>query len=127
MWLACGFYTDWSFIFAGIVNLIPPNGTVSYNSYANFTCKTEEDLKSEPKWTLIRPDKTEFEITNGTSAKVYPVVNKQASITVSNITELWAGLFQYLLFTVNKGSVVDSVFDGNFIASLYLNSTEFQM
>ncbi|XP_028250416.1 adhesion G-protein coupled receptor F3 [Parambassis ranga] len=75
----------------GIVNLVPPNGFVPYNGEATFICETKVDLGGEPKWTLRKPDNTEFEITTGTQAKLTGKDRKIYFASLTHVTELWAG------------------------------------
>ncbi|XP_076013986.1 adhesion G protein-coupled receptor F5-like isoform X2 [Genypterus blacodes] len=74
----------------GVVVMEITSGPVCGSS-ESITCKSQEDLKTEPKWHLTRAGKR-FDITDGTESEVSSSPT-QTSVRLRNISENWAGEF----------------------------------
>ncbi|XP_030628056.1 adhesion G protein-coupled receptor F5 [Chanos chanos] len=84
----------------GMVTMYAPQDKVCYKSQQILNCTTEETAES-CKWEVLRQN-AETELGPGTQVKVTSSCTNVTSLTLLNVTEIWAGTYRCHFM---KGSV----------------------
>nr|XP_046268739.1 adhesion G-protein coupled receptor F1 [Scatophagus argus]XP_046268740.1 adhesion G-protein coupled receptor F1 [Scatophagus argus] len=84
----------------GVVHLSMPTNYVCYNTQHILNCTVHEDLNTQPAWQLKGGNQT-YDITNGTESGV-TVTTLETSVTLKNVSELWAGEYTCLYYQTSK-------------------------
>lgn len=58
----------------------------------NITCIAEENLGTSPNWSITNIN-GQYDITNGTVSTVTILSPTESKIQLTNVTELWEGMF----------------------------------
>ncbi|XP_067336398.1 adhesion G-protein coupled receptor F3 [Channa argus] len=110
---------------SGVVRITVPSSLQCYNSENTVTCRSQEDLKTDPLWQLKNPG-GQYVITNGTQAQVTsePMVS---TVKLKNITELWAGEYS-CSYTKTSGGIsithkASAVMDVALLPNIYISTT----
>ncbi|XP_055361694.1 adhesion G-protein coupled receptor F3 [Betta splendens] len=87
----------------GVVQIHMPPNPVKYDSNDTVSCTSQDDLGTDPIWTLQQPGGVNT-IYNGTQATVI-LGHRETTVSLNDITELWHGTYK-CAYIINNGSLI---------------------